>query len=414
LKNLSEKLNIAKSEVEFDVEILEVNRTVLNKIGADFGNTFSSLKIGKGADDGSISSTFNVNELKNSNFFLTLPTIAINILGSDDNSKIIAKPNLRGVNGEEIKFMVGDELPIPQTTFQSIAAGGIESSPVTSYMYKNVGVEIKLTPFIHRNGEVTVKIKMTINFVTAYTDQFPVLGKRELENTIRLKEGESSIIGGFIRDEMRGKLQGIPLISKIPVLGKLFGNSEDTVRQTDIIFSITPRFVRNVKINAESRKPIWSGTDNKTISPQTSRRKNPPARLNQVGSQGNNVVRVLPQNRSIRVNKSAVFVIGLSSDSPVSTLSFSGSVTGGDAIIEELSTDTIHDKSVKVLKNNSGTGFDLGYSFLKNPAKSLNLGRIRIKFKKKGTYRINIENIFSSYKREKKELKPLNAVIQVI
>ncbi|MCK4889224.1 MAG: DUF4974 domain-containing protein, partial [Candidatus Aminicenantes bacterium] len=202
LKNIEKfirKIDISKSEVEFDIEILEINRNLLNKIGADFGKTLTTLNVGLETESGGVDSSLNVNSLKNSNFFLTLPTIALNLLGTDDNSKILAKPNLRGINGEEIKFMVGDEIPIPQTTLQSIAAGGIESSPVTTYQYKNVGVEIKLTPYVHK-GEVTIKLKLSMNFVTTYVDQFPVLGKRELESTIRLREGESSIIGGFIRD----------------------------------------------------------------------------------------------------------------------------------------------------------------------------------------------------------------------
>ncbi len=409
------KIDIPKSEVEFDVEILEINRTVLNRIGTEFGKTFSTMKIGQTEEDGTINSTFNVNNLKNSNFFLTLPTVALNILGTDDNSKIIAKPNLRGVNGEEIKFMVGDELPIPQTTFQSIAAGGIESSPVTSYQYKNVGVEIKLTPFIHRNGEVTVKIKMTINFVTTYTEQFPVLGKRELENTIRLKEGESSIIGGFIRDEVRGKLDGVPFISRLPIIGRLFGSKEDTIRQTDIIFSITPRFIRNIKIDDEKRKPIWSDTENHSgNSTFKSKRINPQILNNPTAKFNSNYIRILPDNRSVRENNSATFLIGINSEKPVSTLSFSGVVTDGDFLIEELTTDVIKDKSVKVLKSINGSNFDLGYSFFDKPLKFGNIAKIKIKFKQKGNYSIKLNNIYATYKRKSLTLRPIDAKVKVI
>lgn len=406
------KIDRARSEVEFDIEILEVNRNVLNKIGAEFGNTFSTLKIGEVGEDGSLDSTLNVNNLKNANFFLTLPSVALNLLGTDDNSKILAKPNLRGINGEDIKFMVGDELPIPQTTLQSVAAGGVESIPLTTYQYKNVGVEIKLTPFVHKKGEVTLKLKLTMNFVTTYVDQFPVLGKRELENTIRLKEGESSIIGGFIRDEIRGKLQGLPWLSKIPVLGRIFGSQEDTIRQTDIIFSITPKFIRSIDISEESLETIWSNSedhsavniDNKPVSPRNLRST---ARIS------GDSISISPTGRSVRVNSSAIFSININSAKDVSVLSLSGSVSGGKAEIEELSTADIKNDKIKILKNNTDTTFDLGYSFFNFPKKHGNIARLKIKFLEKGKYTIRIDNINSSFKRKSVNLKALNAIVTV-
>ena len=204
----------------------------------------------------------NVKDLSGTNFFLTLPTVAMNFLESDSNNKILAKPNLRGIDGEEISFMVGDEVPIPETQFQAIAAGGINSSPVTTYRYRNVGVEIKITPFIHQNNEVTLKTKLTINFISSgASSSFPTFGKREIENKIRLKEGETNIIGGLIRDDVRGSLNGIPALARIPLLGKLFGNSEKNISQTDLIFSITPKIIRRTPISALDNEAIWSGSE---------------------------------------------------------------------------------------------------------------------------------------------------------
>ncbi|MEN8221848.1 MAG: FecR domain-containing protein [Acidobacteriota bacterium] len=408
------KIDKSKSEVEFDIEILEINRNLLNKIGADFGTTLSTLNIGLETDDGGLNSSFNVNNIKNSNFFITMPTIALNLLGSDENSKILAKPNLRGINGEEIKFMVGDEIPIPQTTLQSIAAGGIESSPVTTYQYKNVGVEIKLTPYIHE-GEVTVKLKLTNNFITAYVDQFPVLGKRELENVIRLREGESSIIGGFIRDETRGKIKGIPALSKLPVIGRLFGSSEDTIRQTDVIFSITPRFIREVKTDKESRSTIWSDSNDsgssgvkREPSPLTNGR-----RINPRQSPASNSLMITPGRIRVQLNNSSLFSVRMNSGSNISTLSLSGIIEGGRAEIEDLDTSVIKNDKTKILKNFSGSSFDIGYSFFDKPVKSGNLAKLKIKFLEKGEYKIKFSNIYASFARKTVELKGAEAIVTV-
>ena len=254
------KIDKEKNEVELNVEIMEINRSIINKIGADFNNGVFSIAGGSAADDGTVSKTMNFNDLGSTNFFLTIPSVAMNFLEADANNKIIAKPNLRGIDGEEITFMVGDEVPVPETQFQAIAAGGINSSPVTTYRYRNVGVEIKITPFIHQNNEVTLKTKLTINFISSgATSSFPTFGKREIENKIRLKEGETNIIGGLIRDDMRGSLNGIPFLDKIPLLGKLFGSSEKTISQTDLIFSITPKIIRKTPISARDIETIWGG-----------------------------------------------------------------------------------------------------------------------------------------------------------
>ncbi len=407
------KIDISKSEVEFDIEILEINRNLLNKIGADFGTTLTTLNVGLENESGGVDTSLNVNSLKNSNFFLTMPTIALNLLGSDDNSKILAKPNLRGVNGEEIKFMVGDEIPIPQTTLQSIAAGGIESSPVTTYQYKNVGVEIKLTPYIHK-GEVTVKLKLVNNFITTYVDQFPVLGRRELENVIRLREGESSIIGGFIRDEARGSIKGIPFLSKLPIIGRLFGSSEDTIRQTDIIFSITPRFIRVVSADKESRSTIWSNYNQSgNPSKNNSNKLENGRKINPMAPRMKNSISITPGRIRVKENTSTMFSIRISSGSDVSTLSISGNIEGGRSVIEELNTDSIKDDKVKILKNHSGSTFDIGFSFFDRPVRSGNLVRFKVKFLEKGEYKIKFSNIFASFERKPVKLNGSETFVTV-
>ncbi|MCX6558623.1 MAG: DUF4974 domain-containing protein, partial [Candidatus Aminicenantes bacterium] len=256
------RIDKERNEVELNVEIMEVNRGVISKLGADFSNGVFAIGGGTVGDSGEISKTMNFKDLGSTNFFLTIPSVAMNFLEADANNKIIAKPNLRGIDGEEMTFMVGDEVPVPETQFQAIAAGGINSSPVTTYRYRNVGVEIKITPFIHQNNEVTLKTKLTINFISSGANSsFPTFGKREIENKIRLKEGETNIIGGLIRDDIRGSISGVPFLDKIPLLGKLFGNSEKTISQTDLIFSITPKIIRKTPISTADIETIWSGSE---------------------------------------------------------------------------------------------------------------------------------------------------------
>jgi len=414
------KIDKEKNEVEINIEILEINRSLINKLGADFGTSVFGVAAGGLGSDGKISSTMNFKDLGSTNFFLTIPTVAMNFLEGDSNNKIIAKPNLRGIDGEEISFMVGDEVPVPETQFQAIAAGGINSSPVTTYRYRNVGVEIKITPFIHQNNEVTLKTKLTINFISSgAASSFPTFGKREIENKIRLKEGETNIIGGLIRDDVRGSLNGIPALARIPLLGKLFGNSEKNISQTDLIFSITPKIIRRTPISSQDNEAIWGGAEQPAaggaIVPEeegTDAEEAAPENLPPV----NGMVSISPAQASIAVNSDTYFSLRIHSETPLASLSLSGALSGGNCEIVEMKTDTLNEKEVKVLKNISGNTFDLGLSFGRDSVQTLAAAfvQLKIKFMSKGKYILNIGNV-NAYdaKRNKVEISGASCPIEV-
>lgn len=392
-----------RSEVEVDIEILELNRNLIKSLGLnyDFDNLSSISYQNSGGTDGAATNLFKMDKIGDGSFFITLPSAALQFLESDDNTKIISKPNLRGVEKEEIKFVVGDDIPIPQTQFQAGAAGGVSNIPVTSYQYKNVGVEIRITPTIHRNREITMKIKLKMDFITGYRDNFPTLGKREMESVIRLKEGETSIIGGFIKDEIRDSLSGMPGLSKLPLVGRLFGNTTGSVIQTDLLFSVTPRIVRSVEIRDEDREAIWIDAQANQGGAST-----PPAPGGQPSTSTasrRNAIVISPNNRRVPVNALTYFTIRLNSTKEISSLSIGGSISGGSAEIEELKTDFFGGKNVKVLKNHSGDSFDAGYTFEPKPIRSSVLAQLKVKFTEAGNYTLSISSV-SAYDKNRQQV----------
>jgi len=395
----------AKAEVELDVEILEVNRSLLQEIGAGFGNTLFELNMGTEGDSGSISSTFRLDRIKDTNFFLTVPSVAMNLLETSGDNRLIAKPNLRGIHGEEINFMVGDKIPIPQTQFQSFAAGGVNNTPVTTYRYENVGLEIKITPFVHQSDEVTLQIELSMTFVTSYVDQFPVLGKREVKSVIRLKEGETNIIGGFIRDEERDIMKGIPLIAHLPILGKLFGSTNRNLDQTDLIFSISPRVIRRRLQLARDSETIWTNTlggveGGRVDAPQeeTVGSVQPPAKrpagrvVPELDQQGGRVL-VAPASSNVRVNQPVLFTLRLAGVStPVARLSLAGEFPSGDVEIMSISTSFLPPEQARTLKNFSGGNFDLGINFTP-PRKDGMLAQVQARFSTAGNHALHITSL---------------------
>ncbi len=252
----------AKGEVIIDLEIMEVSRIKLRQLGLDLGQSWIGLKY-SGAETGDEEGWFSpsdINFSKADYFRISLPIAALQFLESDADTRIISQPRLRGMEGEKIEIMVGDQVPVPRATFTPIAAGGIGQQPVIQYDYKDVGIDVKITPEVHSEREVTLELEIEIKSIGgAGIAGLPIFTTRRLKNVIRLKDGETNLLAGLLKDEERSTLSGIPGLKNVPILGNLFSRTDMAIQQTDVILTITPYIVREVSITEEDRKPLWIG-----------------------------------------------------------------------------------------------------------------------------------------------------------
>jgi general secretion pathway protein D len=252
----------AKGEVIIDLEIMEVSRIKLRQLGLDLGQGWIGLKY-SGAETGDEEGWFSpsdINFSKADYFRISLPSAALQFLESDADTRMISQPRLRGIEGEKIEIMVGDEVPVPRATFTPIAAGGIGQQPVIQYDYKDVGIDVKITPEVHSEGEVTLELEIEIKSIGgAGIAGLPIFTTRRLKNVIRLKDGETNLLAGLLKDEERRTLSGIPYLKDVPILGNLFSSTDMAIQQTDVILTITPYIVRAVSITEEDKKPLWIG-----------------------------------------------------------------------------------------------------------------------------------------------------------
>jgi len=248
----------AKGEVLIDLEILEVSRTRLRELGVDFSQQAAGLKFSTDITNTTGWEKLPIDFTKTGNFFISLPTALVNFLESDSDTKVIAQPRLRGVSDEEIKYLVGQKVPIPQTTFTPIAAGGVSQQPIMSYTQQDVGLDVKIKPKIHFEKEITLELEVKITSLGGKgIADIPIINTREVKNIIRLKDGETNLMAGLLREEERKSLKGIAGLKNIPLLGSLFSNSEKTVEQTDVILTITPYIIRGIPLSEEDLKPLW-------------------------------------------------------------------------------------------------------------------------------------------------------------
>ena len=151
---------------------------------------------------------------------------------------------------------------MPITTFAPIAAGGINTQPITSYAYENIGVNIDITPRLHHDDEVTLALKVSLSSVSGIGfGGLPTFGNREISTTIRLKDGETNMLAGLIRDEERMTRAGIPGLSDIPGVGRIFASNHRETQQTDIILTLTPHIVRVLDLTEADLRPFRLGRE---------------------------------------------------------------------------------------------------------------------------------------------------------
>jgi general secretion pathway protein D len=257
---LIRKWDKPRGEVVVDLEIMEVSRQRLREIGVDLDNAALGLRYaGPGAAEDA--GWFNLGQLKlgaSSSYEISLPSAIIRFLQADSDTRVLAQPRLRGVGDEEMKTLVGQKVPIPQTTFTPIAAGGVSQQPITSFTYQDVGLEITVKPKIHLEKEITLEIEVKItNIAGSGFADIPIISNREIKNVIRLKDGETNLLAGLLRDEERRSLRGVTGLASIPIIGSLFGSSDKTIDQSDLVLTVTPYIIRSLTRTAEDDKPLW-------------------------------------------------------------------------------------------------------------------------------------------------------------
>jgi len=251
-------------EVVVDIEIMEVNRIRMKKLGIDLSKGILGVRFNPAnvTDDG----YFPLNGLDLgdlANYQATVPSVVVQFLGSDSDTKIIAQPKIRGMGGAKLEYVVGQKVPIVNSQFAAIAAGGLQTQPIVNYTLTDIGITIKMTPRIHLEGEVTLEIELTISSIAGEgIAGIPIIANREIKNTVRLKDGETNLLAGLLRDEERLVKGGIVGLKDLPLIGGLFSASQKTIEQTDVILTITPHIIRSIQISDDDTKPLWVDPDN--------------------------------------------------------------------------------------------------------------------------------------------------------
>jgi len=288
-----------RAEVVVDVEIMEVNRQRVKQYGLNLseyalGGIFSpevspngasttaaapstgvtapvttaGTSTGRSPSQVSSPPAFNLNTItrgvSTADFYTAVPTAIARFLESDNNTKLVAKPQLRGAEGTKLTFKVGDQIPVISTSYLPVASGGAGQNPLSSYNYKDVGVTVEMTPRVTLENEILLELNVINNSrqgdVVIGGINIPSFGNREVNVKLRLRDGESNLLAGLLREDERKSLQGFPGAIHVPILKQLFSNNDETISQTDVIMLITPHIVRGPDVTEQDLRPIYIGS----------------------------------------------------------------------------------------------------------------------------------------------------------
>jgi general secretion pathway protein D len=286
-QKLVNDLDKARPEVVVDIAILEVSKNWERNLGITWPSSAgvaitppttasSTTTCPTGSTDCTPTTTsnnptlYNLAHLNSNDFAVTVGAATANMLLTDNNTKILQNPRIRAADQQKATLKIGSRIPIATGSYQTGAATALVSSLVnTQFQYQDVGVNIEITPTVHYDHDVTLKIKIEVTAqsgsVTISGVTEPILSQRVAEQTIRLREGEANILGGIQEQQIQDNWSGIPGLSSIPILRYLFGSKDKIIQNDEIVFLVVPHVVRSQELTPLNLRKIDTGPGTQTV-----------------------------------------------------------------------------------------------------------------------------------------------------
>lgn len=261
VEKLIASVDLPEPEVMLEVEVMELATDQVDTLGLKWPE---EAQLGISNALGEIPARVFVGGDNHINFRASIanPTVVATLRGTSGNNNILANPKIRVRNRDKAKVHIGQKLPVFTTTTNF----SVGASVAASVSYLDIGLKLDVEPTIQLDNDVVIKIGLEVSNLirqvtgpggtTAYE-----IGTRNTSTVLRLADGETQVLAGLINDEDRKSAAGIPHLSRIPVLGRLFGTTTDTRAKTEVVLLITPRVVRNLAVPDASLTRLASGVD---------------------------------------------------------------------------------------------------------------------------------------------------------
>ncbi len=299
-------LNDTKSaEVLMEVEILEVNRTKAERLGVDYGSYKALIRIPDPIPLGG-----SIGDAIRDTATLTLPSVSINFFKQNVDAKTLANPKIRVLSGKKASIHIGDKIPLQSSTVTE-STGQIR----TLYEYKDIGIKLVVEPIVNYDNSTKIKLSLEVsvlgeNLGTLDNPAYRI-GTRKAETIMLLRDGETAILGGLIKDEITNTQNKLPGLGEVTLFNKLFASSEGSSKQTDILLTIAPRILRSWNVSKGNLQQFHSGTKKKYATlifdeVENNSFKKPVKKLSKKNSLNKNNINLIPKSmKSLKVNEVA-------------------------------------------------------------------------------------------------------------
>jgi general secretion pathway protein D len=277
-EKIIDDLDKAKPEVVIEMAIMTVQRDKARQLGISpptsvtvglNGTVNNSTTSSSGSTGTTASNTINFNSLPNlgaKDLNITIPPATATALLTDSSTKLLQNPQIRALDGQKASLKIGQRVPVATGSYGSGLTAGIGVSALvnTQFQYIDVGVNIDVTPKVHQNGEISLKMALDVSAVNNYVSiggiSQPVIGQNKVEHDIRLKDGEINLLGGLLEDSITKSIAGWPVLAQIPILKYFFGTQNTEHKENEIVFLIVPHIVRAQELTPFNRRAIDIGT----------------------------------------------------------------------------------------------------------------------------------------------------------
>jgi general secretion pathway protein D len=261
-RRLLSSLDVPEAEVMMELEVLEISRGRLEQLGIRYPELVTATPTAL-AGQALVMADLqyqNSNTLQISNVPVTVDFKRVL-----SNSNLLASPRIRARNHEKARILIGTRVPVITNT---VTATSLQPVVTGSVQYVDAGLTLDVEPTIYRDGDVSMRINLEVSSIikevtSAVSGTLAYqMGTRTATTSLRLKNGETQILGGLISDTERGTADRIPGLGDIPLLGRLFGTKKKDGEKTEIVLSITPRIVRPIRGVVDTAAPFWYGMEN--------------------------------------------------------------------------------------------------------------------------------------------------------
>ncbi len=253
--------DVAEAEIMLEVEILEIKNSKLTELGINYPTT---VTINAAEKTGLLGLTGKyLRDWRNGLIDVGVGGLLVNLKREVGDFNTLANPRIRAKSKEKAKILIGDKVPVVTTTTNS--SGSVSEN----ISYLDVGIKLDVESAVSPDDEVLIKLGLEVSTLakevrTSSGGIAYQIGTRNANTVLRLRDGETQLLGGLISNEDRSSSSRVPGLGDLPVLGRVFSSQKDDLQRTELILAITPRILRNSPRPDAAQTEFWVGTENTT------------------------------------------------------------------------------------------------------------------------------------------------------